>query len=55
VDDLVDGLIRLMKTADDVTGPINLGNPAEFKILDLAAQIIDITGSHSKIVFRPLP
>jgi UDP-glucuronate decarboxylase len=55
VDDLVDGLIRLMKTADDVTGPINLGNPAEFKILDLAAQIIDITGSRSKIVFRPLP
>lgn len=55
VDDLVDGLIRLMKTADDITGPINLGNPAEFKILDLAAQIIDITGSRSKIVFRPLP
>jgi UDP-glucuronate decarboxylase len=55
VDDLVDGLIRLMKTADDITGPINLGNPAEFKILDLAAQIIDITASRSKIVFRPLP
>jgi len=54
-DDLVDGLIRLMKTADDVTGPINLGNPAEFKILDLATQIIDVTGSRSKIVFRPLP
>jgi UDP-glucuronate decarboxylase len=55
VDDLVDGLNRLMKTADETTGPINLGNPAEFRILDLAAQIIDITGSRSKIVFRPLP
>ena len=53
--DLVEGLIRLMKTGDDITGPINLGNPAEFRILDLAAQIIDITGSRSKIVFRPLP
>jgi UDP-glucuronate decarboxylase len=55
VDDLVDGLIRLMETSDDVVGPLNLGNPSEFTIRQLAEQVIDITGSASKIVHRPLP
>jgi UDP-glucuronate decarboxylase len=55
VDDLVDGLIRLMETADDVVGPINLGNPAEFTIRQLAELVIDLAGSTSKIVHRPLP
>ena len=48
VDDLVDGLIRLMETADDVTGPINIGNPAEFSIRELAEMVIDLTGSRSR-------
>jgi UDP-glucuronate decarboxylase len=55
VDDLVDGLIRLMETGDDVVGPVNLGNPGEFTIRQLAEQVIEITGSASKIVHRPLP
>jgi UDP-glucuronate decarboxylase len=55
VDDLIDGLIRLMATADDVTGPVNIGNPAEFTILGLATLIIDMTGSKSRIVRLPLP
>ncbi len=55
VDDLVEALIRLMATPDDFTGPINLGNPAEFTILQLAQQVIDMTGSRSSIVYRPLP
>lgn len=55
VDDLVDGLIRLMDTPDDFTGPVNMGNPSEFTILDLAKKVIALTGSKSKIVFRPLP
>jgi UDP-glucuronate decarboxylase len=55
VDDLVDGLIRLMETGGEVTGPINLGNPDEFTILELAEKIIALTGSKSKIEFRPLP
>jgi UDP-glucuronate decarboxylase len=55
VDDLVDGLIRLMGTPDDVTGPVNLGNPSEFTIRELAESVIGLTGSSSKIVYRPLP
>jgi UDP-glucuronate decarboxylase len=55
VDDLVEGLLRLMETPDDVTGPVNLGNPVEFTIRQLAEQVIELTGSPSKIVFRPLP
>lgn len=55
VDDLVEGLIRLMETPDDVTGPVNLGNPSEFTIVQLAQQVIDLTGSSAKIVNRPLP
>jgi len=55
VDDLVDGLIRLMDTGPDVTGPINLGNPAEFTIRQLAELVLQMTGSTSELVFRPLP
>ncbi len=55
VSDLVEGLIRLMNTADDVTGPINIGNPGEFTIRQLAEKVIALTGSKSKLVFRPLP
>jgi UDP-glucuronate decarboxylase len=55
VDDLVDAIIRLMETTDEVTGPINIGNPAEFSIRELAEIVIGVTGSRSKIVSRPLP
>jgi UDP-glucuronate decarboxylase len=55
VSDLVDGLIRLMNSGDSVTGPVNLGNPGEFTIRQLAEMVLDITGSSSKIVYRPLP
>jgi UDP-glucuronate decarboxylase len=55
VDDLVDGLIRLMDSGEDVTGPINLGNPDEYSMLDLARTILDLTGSTSRIVHEPLP
>jgi UDP-glucuronate decarboxylase len=55
VDDLIDGFARLMDSGDDVTGPINLGNPGEFSMLELATAIIDLTGSRSKIVHKPLP
>ncbi|HZF43815.1 MAG TPA: UDP-glucuronic acid decarboxylase family protein [Sphingomonadaceae bacterium] len=55
VDDLVDGLMRLMDTPDAVTGPMNLGNPVEFTIRELAEHIIAMTGSPSKLVFEPLP
>ncbi|WP_128923993.1 UDP-glucuronic acid decarboxylase family protein [Bradyrhizobium guangxiense] len=55
VDDLVDGLMRLMNSPDDITGPINLGNPVEFSILELAKVVIELTNSRSKIDKRPLP
>ncbi len=55
VDDLVDGMIKMMNTDDKVTGPINLGNPIEFTMLDLADIVIDIIGSKSKIIYKPLP
>ena len=55
VDDMIDGLIRLMNSPDDFTGPVNLGNPNELSILKLAEKIIQMTGSKSKIVFKPLP
>ncbi len=55
VDDLVDGLVRLMNSPDDFTGPVNLGNPGEFTILELAQKVITLTGSISPIVFNPLP
>ncbi|MHC1699563.1 MAG: UDP-glucuronic acid decarboxylase family protein [Humidesulfovibrio sp.] len=55
VDDLVEGFIRLMATPDDFTGPMNLGNPGEFTILELAETVIRMTGSPSRIVHNPLP
>ena len=55
VDDLVAGLMRLMATPDDFTGPVNIGNPGEFTILQLAEKVIALTGSRSSIVKRPLP
>ena len=55
VDDLVDGLLGLMQTDASITGPVNLGNPAEFTMLQLAQEIIKLTGSSSKLVFQPLP
>ena len=55
VSDLIEGMIRMMKTDDDFIGPVNIGNPGEFTMLELANEIIDITGSKSKIVHMPLP
>ncbi len=55
VDDLIDGLIRLMNAPDDVTGPVNIGNPVEFSMNDLAQTVITLAGSQSKIVYKPLP
>jgi UDP-glucuronate decarboxylase len=55
VDDLVEGMIRMMNTPDDVIGPVNIGNPGEFTILELAEKVIQLTGSNSKIIFKPLP
>jgi UDP-glucuronate decarboxylase len=55
VDDLIDGLVRLMATRDEITGPVNIGNPSEFSILELASTVIDLTGSRSRVIHRPLP
>ena len=55
VDDLVEGLIRLMNTDDSFIGPVNIGNPGEFTMIELAENIIKLTGSKSKITFHPLP
>lgn len=55
VDDLIEGMVRMMDTDDDFVGPVNIGNPHEFTILELAEKIIRMTGSKSKIVFKPLP
>ncbi|MEI6564606.1 MAG: UDP-glucuronic acid decarboxylase family protein [bacterium] len=55
VDDLVNGLISLMNTPDEVTGPINIGNPGEFTMLELAEKVIKLSGSKSKLIFNPLP
>jgi len=55
IDDLIDGLIKLMDTPDTFTGPVNLGNPEEISVNDLAKMIIRMTGSKSKIAFKPLP
>jgi UDP-glucuronate decarboxylase len=55
VDDLIDGIVRLMMSAPGVTGPINLGNPAEVTMLDLAERIIDMTGSRSRLARKPMP
>jgi UDP-glucuronate decarboxylase len=55
VDDLIDGLVKLMNSSDDFTGPVNLGNPTESTISYLANKIIELTGSQSRIVHSPLP
>ena len=55
IEDLIEGLTRFMNTSDDVTGPMNIGNPIEFRILELAEMVIKLTKSKSKITFNPLP
>ncbi len=55
VDDLINGMMAMMATGDDFLGPVNVGNPGEFTILELAQKVIDLTGSKSKIIFQPLP
>ena len=55
VSDLIEGLVRMMATEDTFTGPVNLGNPGEFTMLELAEKVVRMTGSRSKLVFRPLP
>lgn len=55
VDDLLEAMIRMMNTPDDFIGPVNTGNPGEFTMLELAEKVISLTGSKSKIVFKPLP
>jgi UDP-glucuronate decarboxylase len=55
VDDLIDGIVRLMQTGDDFTGPVNIGNPGEFSILELAEKILSLTGSRSRIIRKLLP
>ncbi len=55
VDDLIEAMIRTMNTSSDVTGPVNIGNPVEFTMLQLAQLVIDLTDSNSKLIFNPLP
>jgi len=55
VDDLIDAMIKMMNSRNDFTGPVNLGNPTEFKIIELAEMILKLTNSKSKIVYKPLP
>jgi UDP-glucuronate decarboxylase len=55
VDDMIDAFIRLMNTPEEFTGPVNLGNPHELSMLDIARRIVELTGSSSEIVFKPLP
>jgi UDP-glucuronate decarboxylase len=55
VDDLIDGLMALMQSPDEVVGPVNLGNPGEYTVLELAEMVLKLTGGRSKIVFKPLP
>lgn len=55
VDDLIDGMVRLMNSPADFTGPVNIGNPGEFTMLELAEKVLTLTGSRSKLVFEPLP
>ncbi|OLP59020.1 NAD-dependent dehydratase [Xaviernesmea oryzae] len=54
-DDLVDGFVRMMATGDDFVGPVNIGNPTEFSILELAQNVIELTGSKSQLIYHPLP
>jgi UDP-glucuronate decarboxylase len=55
VDDLIEGFVRMMATGDEITGPVNLGNPVEMPMVELARRVIALTGTKSKLVFRPLP
>jgi UDP-glucuronate decarboxylase len=55
VDDLIDGLIALMQSSDEVVDPINIGNPGEYTVLELAEMVLKRTGGRCKIVFKPLP
>lgn len=55
VDDLIDGMLRLMDSQADFTGPVNIGNPGEFTMLELAEHVLRLTGGHSRLVFKPLP
>ncbi len=55
VDDLIDGMVRMMNSPESFTGPVNLGNPVEFTMLELATTILELTGSRSELVFEPLP
>lgn len=55
VDDLIEAIVRVMETSDDFTGPINIGNPGEFSMLQLAETVLRLTGSKSKVVCLPLP
>lgn len=55
VDDLIEGMVRLMNSEDGFTGPVNVGNPGEFTMLELAGKVIELTGSKSKIIHKPLP
>ena len=55
VDDLIDGLVRLMATPEEIIGPFNIGNPVETSIIELANLVIELTGTRSRIVHRPLP
>lgn len=55
IDDLIEGMVRMMATSDEIMGPVNIGNPNEFTMIELARRVIDLTGSSSKIVFQPLP
>ena len=55
VSDLIEGMVRMMESGDDFLGPVNIGNPGEFTMLELAEKVIALTGSKSKIVFKPLP
>ncbi len=55
VDDLIEGFVRMMDTEADFTGPVNLGNPNEFSMLELAEKVLQLVGGHSKLVYQPLP
>ena len=55
VDDLIDGMIKLMDTGPEFTGPVNIGNPGEFTMIELAKKVLEITGSNSKLIYLPLP
>ena len=55
VDDLIDGMVRLMESGDDFTGPVNIGNPREFTMLELAQVVLKVSDSNSELVFEPLP